>query len=147
MAWSLLVLTATPLLVGFGSLFAQDRRTVEGLQCTQAILMLSAVGLLIATVAREGQVTVWFLLRADPLSAWLDIVIGIVGATGSLYAVGYLGEQLEREQVTLRRFRQFFCLFNWYLAAMLIAANVENVAIMWISIEASTLSAALLIGF
>src|SRR5205823_6714067 len=49
--------------------------------------------------------------------------------------------------VTPRRHRLFFAQFDLYLAAMLLAVNVENVAIMWIAIEGSTLAAALLIGF
>ena len=58
-----------------------------------------------------------------------------------------MGEEMDRAHLSLRRYSQFFCLFDLYLAAMLLAVNVENIAIMWIAIEGSTLSAALLIGF
>jgi hydrogenase-4 component F len=58
-----------------------------------------------------------------------------------------MGEQLDRGHLTLRRVRRFFCIFDGYLAAMLAAANLDNVAVMWIAIEGSTLAAALLIGF
>ena len=70
-----------------------------------------------------------------------------MGSTGSLYAVGYVGEEMDRAHLSLKRYSQFFCLFDLYLAAMLLAVNLENIAIMWIAIEGSTLSAALLIGF
>ena len=58
-----------------------------------------------------------------------------------------MGEELDRGHLSMRRYTQFFCLFDVYLAAMLLAVNLENIAIMWIAIEGSTLSAALLIGF
>ena len=74
-------------------------------------------------------------------------MLAFVGATGLLYALGYMGEELTRGHVLHRRYNRFFCVFNFYLFAMLLATNVDNIALMWIAIEGSTLSAALLIGF
>jgi hydrogenase-4 component F len=137
----------TPVVAGLGSLLSAHRRAVEAFQCVQAGILPAAAALLLEQVLLEGQVGVERLLYADGLSAWLDVILGVVGATGTLYAVGYLGEELDRGHLSLRRVRQFFCLFDLYVAAMLTAVNVENIAIMWIAVEGSTLSAALLIGF
>ncbi len=147
MTWLLLLLVAAPLVGGLGSLLVQRRRTVEVLQCGLAGTMLASAALVAERVIAAGHVSVGSLLQADALSAWLDLIIGVVGSTGTLYAVGYVGEQMDRAHLSLRRYRQFFCLFDLYLGAMLLAANLENIAIMWIAIEGSTLSAALLIGF
>jgi hydrogenase-4 component F len=147
MTWPLLLLVAAPLVGGLGSLLVRQRRAVEVLQCGLAGTMLASAALVAERVITAGHVSVGSLLQADALSAWLDLIIGIVGSTGTLYAVGYVGEQMDRAHLTLRRYRQFFCLFDLYLGAMLLAANLENIAIMWIAIEGSTLSAALLIGF
>src|SRR5690242_19505305 len=147
MTWPLLVLVAAPLVGGLGSLLVRQRRAVEVLQCGLAGAMLASAALVAERVITAGQVSVGSLLQADALSAWLDLIIGIVGSTGTLYAVGYVGEQMDRAHLSLRRYRQFFCLFDLYLGAMILAANLENIAIMCIAIEASTLSAALLTGF
>ncbi len=147
MSWPLILLIAAPAMAGLGSLLARQRRTIEVLQCVQAGAMLAAAALVAERVIAAGTVSVGVFLQADALSAWLDVIIGFVGSTGTLYAVGYVGEELDREHVSLKRYRQFFCLFDLYLAAMLLAVNLENIAIMWIAIEGSTLSAALLIGF
>lgn len=147
MMWPLLLLVAAPLVGGLGSLLVRQRRAVEVLQCGLAGTMLASAALVAERVIAAGHVSVGNLLQADALSAWLDLIIGIVGSTGTLYAVGYVGEQMDRAHLSLRRYRQFFCLFDLYLGAMLLAANLENIAIMWIAIEGSTLSAALLIGF
>ena len=147
MTWPLLLLVAAPLVGGLGSLLVRQRRVVEVLQCGLAGTMLASAALVAERVIAAGHVSVGNLLQADALSAWLDLIIGIVGSTGTLYAVGYVGEQLDRAHLSLRRYRQFFCLFDLYLGAMLLAANLENIAIMWIAIEGSTLSAAMLIGF
>ena len=147
MAWPLIILVTTPLIVGLGSLFLRQRRAIEALQCLLAGTMLAAALLLAYRVIVSGSVSDGMFLQADALSAWLDLIIGLVGSTGTLYAVGYMGEELNRHHLSIGRYARFFCLFDLYLAAMLLAANLENIAIMWIAIEGSTLSAALLIGF
>ena len=147
MAWPLVLLVAAPVVAGLGSLLLRQRRAIEVLQCIQAGSMLAATALVAERVIAAGGVSAGSFLVVDALSAWLDLIIGIVGSTGTLYAVGYMGEEFDREHLSLRRYIQFFCLFDLYLAAMLLAVNIENIAIMWIAIEGSTLSAALLIGF
>lgn len=147
MAWPLVLLVAAPVMAGLGSLLVRERRAIEVLQCIQAGTMLAAAALVAERVILTGGASVEGVLRTDALSAWLDLIIGVVGSTGTLYAVGYVGEEIDREHLSLRRYSQFFCLFDLYLAAMLLAVNLENIAIMWIAIEGSTLSAALLIGF
>ncbi len=147
MAWPLLLLITFPILAGLASLWSRDRRFVEVLQCGQAGILITAAALVLERVVTAGQVSVGLLLQTDAMSGWMDLIIGAVGGTGTLYAVGYLGEELDRGRVSMRRYRQFFFLFDLYLAAMLAAVNVDNVAIMWIAVEGSTLSAALLIGF
>ena len=147
MSWPLILLVAAPVMAGLGSLLVRQRRAIEVLQCAQAGTLLAAAALVAERVIAAGDVSVGDYLRADALSAWLDLIIGVVGSTGTLYAVGYVGEEMDRVRLSLRRYSQFFCLFDLYLGAMLLAVNLENIAIMWIAIEGSTLSAALLIGF
>jgi hydrogenase-4 component F len=147
MTWSLVLLIIAPLLAGLGSLLVDDRRVVKALQYGQAVALLAAGALVVEKVGRGEPVTFGLLLYTDALSAWLDLVLAVVGATGTLFAVGFLDEQFNRGLLPLRRFRRFFCLFDLFLAAMLIAVNVADVAIMWIAIEGSTLAAALLIAF
>ncbi|WP_455389078.1 proton-conducting transporter transmembrane domain-containing protein [Petrachloros mirabilis] len=147
MSWPLILLIVAPVMAGFGSLLVRRRRAIEVLQCAQAGALLAAAALVAERVIAAGELSVGSFLRVDALSAWLDLIIGLVGSTGTFYAVGYVGEEMDRAHLSLRRYTQFFCLFDLYLAAMLLAVNVENIAIMWIAIEGSTLSAALLIGF
>jgi hypothetical protein len=88
MAWPLVLLVAAPAVAGLGSLLIRERRVIEVLQCTQAVAMLAAAALVAERVIAAGEVSAWSFLVADALSAWLDLIIGIVGSTGTLYAVG-----------------------------------------------------------
>ncbi len=147
MGLALIALIAAPLIAGLLSLGVRTRRSMEWLQCAHAAVLLAAMSMVVSTVAAGSVLTVGILLRTDALSAFLDLMLAFVGATGLLYALGYMGEEIARGHVLFRRYKQFFCLFNLYFFAMLLAANVDNIALMWIAIEGSTLSAALLIGF
>ena len=147
MIWPIILLIATPFLIGVSGLVVRHRQTLDVLHCLQAGIMVVSSMLLVDEVSLSGPVSFLYFLHADAISAWFDLVIGIVAGTGTLYAVGYVGEQYDRGHVSLKRFRQFFMLFDLYLGVMLLAVNVENLGIMWIAIEGATLSAALLIGF
>ena len=147
MNWPLALLICTPFLIGVSGLLVRDRRTLDALQCGQAGILVASVLLVAQGVLTSGSLSSLYYLHADALSVWFSLILGIVGATGTLYAVGYLGEQLDRGAISFKRFQRFFFLFDSYLAAMLLAVNVENLGIMWIAIEGSTLLAALMIGF
>ncbi|MGD9852951.1 MAG: proton-conducting transporter membrane subunit [Nitrospirales bacterium] len=147
MMWPIILLIGTPFLIGVSGLVVRNRQTFDVLHCMQAGIMIISSLLLVDEVSVSGPVSFLVFLRVDAMSAWFDLVIGIVAGTGTLYAVGYVGEQYDRGHVSLKRFRHFFILFDLYLGVMLLAINVENLGMMWIAIEGATLSAALLIGF
>src|SRR5262245_30841510 len=147
MTWPLVLLVAAPVVAGFVGRLVGQRRAIGVLRCFQAGSLLVAAAVVAGRFCAGGGVSAGTFLVTDSLSAWLDLIFGVVGSSGTLYAVGYVGEELDRRHLSLRRYSQFFCLFDLYLAAMLLAVNIENIAIMWIAIEGSTLSAALLIGF
>jgi hydrogenase-4 component F len=111
------------------------------------VVLLVAMGLVVWHVASGHDVVVGSLLRVDALSAFMVLMLAVVGGTGLLYALGYMGEELTRGHLGHRRYRHFFCLLNLYLGAMLSAIAIDNIALMWIAVEASTLAAALLVGF
>ncbi len=141
------VLVSAPLCAGLLSLTTRTRRAIEWLQGTLVVVLWVAMGLVVWRVASGDDLVVGYLLRVDALSAFMALMLAIVGGTGLLYALGYMGEELARGHLGYRRYRLFFCLLNLYLGAMLSAVAIDNIALMWIAIEASTLAAALLVGF
>ena len=112
MSWPLVLLVAAPVMAGLGSLLVQQRRAIEVLQCALAGTMLATAALVAGQVIAAGEVSVGDFLQADALSAWLDLILGFVGSSGTLYAVGYVGEEMDRGHLSLRRYSQFLCLFD-----------------------------------
>lgn len=147
MIWPLILLIGTPFVIGLVGLLFQQRRSIEVLHCLQAGILVASTMLVGGEVASSGVLAGWGLLRMDALSAWFVSIIGLVASTGTLYAVGYLGEQMDRGHISFTKVRHFFVFFDVYLGGMLLALTVESLGIMWIAVEGATLSAALLIGF
>lgn len=111
-----------------------------------AVLSLGAVAAALALARRvvAGQVPTWGpseLLRADALSALLALCVAFVAALAALLGPGLGGDEgLDHDRV--RRFRIFANLFAF---TMLAAVTTNNVAIMWVAVEATTITSAVLI--
>jgi hydrogenase-4 component F len=147
MSLSLLILIAAPLIACLISLRARTRRAMERLQLAHAVVLWASMAAVVGGVGAEGAVSFGGLLRADPLSAFMDGMLAFVGGTALCYAVGYMGEELTRGHLGFSRYRLFFVYFDLFLFAMVLAVNLDNIALMWIAVEASTISAALSVGF
>lgn len=111
-----------------------------------AVLSLGAVAAALTLAGRvvAGQVPTWGpseLLRADALSALLALCVAFVAALAALLGPGLGGDEgLDHDRV--RRFRIFANLFAF---TMLAAVTTNNVAIMWVAVEATTITSAVLI--
>lgn len=84
-------------------------------------------------------------LVMDSLSALFVFLVVTLGFLSSLYAAGYLFKEGESSisVVKLRRYAFFFYLF---LFSMLLAVLSNNLGIMWIAIEGTTLASAFLVN-
>jgi hydrogenase-4 component F len=80
-------------------------------------------------------------LRADALSTLLALCVSVVGALAAWLGPG-MGEDDGYDPAEARRFRIFGNLFTF---TMLFAVTTNNVGFMWIAIEATTITSALLI--
>jgi len=86
-------------------------------------------------------------LVIDQLSAVLVLIIGIVGTTCCLYTVSYLRSDLKNGELTERQVGRFFGLLHLFVATMYLAVLADNLGVMWVAIEFTTIVSALLVGF
>jgi len=112
-----------------------------------ALISLVAVGaaLSFAAGAISGLAAPVFgpgeFLRADSLSALLMVLVTAV-STLTLFLSPGLGRQTRYEEPQLWRYHIFI---NLFIAAMLLAVTANNVGIMWVALEATTVFSALII--
>lgn len=86
-------------------------------------------------------------LAADPLGTVVLITVAVVGLASTFYSIGYLREEVRKGVVGFSRVRQYYILLHLFLGAMFFAVLTLSPIMMWIAIEATTLSTAFLISF
>lgn len=86
-------------------------------------------------------------LRVDGLSALVLVLCAFVGLLSAAYGVGYLRRNERRGLVTPRMRREFYGLIPAYVFAMLFVAASNNLGVMWIAVELTTLASVFLITF
>jgi hydrogenase-4 component F len=85
----------------------------------------------------------WLML--DRLSAYHVFVMMTVFTLGALYSVIYFTEELHRAHMDRRTLRRYVALWFGTQAAMLLVLVSNNLGVMWVGIEATTLLTAFLI--
>ena len=86
------------------------------------------------------------LLRADALTATMLIVIGVVGTLATWAGIGYLDAELAHGHTDARSARLYGVLTSAFLAAMVLAVCANNIGVIWVAIEATTIVTAFLVG-
>jgi formate hydrogenlyase subunit 3/multisubunit Na+/H+ antiporter MnhD subunit len=125
--------------------------SILGAGATTALAVPMAIGTI------RGQVFVGLgrELRADALSAVLVLVVSGISLAAAVYAVRYMRflPLLERVRdaagadVTERRLARFYALSLAFLATMLWASLTNNIVMLYVSVEASTIASGLLVAF
>jgi hydrogenase-4 component F len=133
---SVLVLLAVPL-AGALLLAALGSRGRRAIHLVTAGFTLAAAAVVVVAVARAGVVVaLGGVIRADALSAW---IVGLVGLVG-----GFAALEAWREPAASGRW--FFPLFHLFVFTMLGAVTTDDVGIMWVAIEGTTLASVFLVN-
>ena len=86
-------------------------------------------------------------LRVDGLSALVLVLCGFAGLLSGVYGVGYLRRNEARGLITPRMRREFFGLMPAYVFAILLVSMSNNLGILWIAVELTTLASVFLVTF
>ncbi|ULP46128.1 proton-conducting transporter transmembrane domain-containing protein [Mycolicibacter virginiensis] len=117
-----------------------------------AVTVMSALTILgcgVALAVRIGdgtQLALNGLLRADALSVTMLIVIGVVGSLATWASIGYVDAELACGHTDERGARLYGILTPAFLAAMALAVSANNIGVVWIAVEATTVVTAFLVG-
>jgi hydrogenase-4 component F len=135
---SLLLLLAIPL-TGAALLARAGAGTAPAIHgLTTGGTLLAAAGVAV-TVMQEGSLTALDgLLRADALSAWMVGLVGLVAALAAIEAP---------RQVPFGADGRFYPLLHLFTFTMLLAVTTDDVGLMWVAIEGTTLASVFLVNF
>jgi hydrogenase-4 component F len=146
---NLLVLTlAVPLVTAALCAVGWSRRVGEALTLT-GLTLTCALCFATASQFLGGAIPSAFddALRVDGLSALVLVLCSITGLLAAAYGIGYLRRNEARGLVTPRMRLEFAILTPVYVFAMLLVAMSNNLGIMWIAVELTTLASVFLVAF
>ncbi|WP_108649453.1 hydrogenase 4 subunit F [Dongshaea marina] len=86
----------------------------------------------------------WLML--DSLSALFMAVLSIVALMTGIHSLGYIGHEHKHGEMSSRQVSLFYGLFNLFLTTMLVSVVSNNLILMWVAIEATTISSVFLVG-
>jgi hydrogenase-4 component F len=86
------------------------------------------------------------VLRADALSAFMVIVIGVIATLATWQGVRYLGAEIAAGRCTRRHAALYSVLVQAFVATMLLAVLAANLGVLWVAIEATTVVTTFLVG-
>jgi hydrogenase-4 component F len=133
-----------PLLVSLVVLTFSDGRRATTVALTGGVLEVALLINLVVRVHQQTAIAWGRYFRADGLTALFLMGMAFVFLVVLLYSVDYL------RHVPPGRFsspRWFYCLLFIFVFTMLGAYLSENLGLLWILMEATTLASALLVGF
>jgi hydrogenase-4 component F len=144
LVWTLVVPLVTAIMGGLaGPSRFKEASLLGGLGLTFALCLATARQFL------HGVVPSAFddVFRVDGLSALVLVLSGFVGLLSGAYGIGYLRRNEARQLVTPRMRREFYGLIPTYVFAMLLVSAANNLGVMWIGVELTTLASVFLITF
>ena len=132
-------------LLGSSVIFAckNPRMAVRAALSTGALEVI-AIANAVWKIRVAGSLQSGHYLRADGLTAFFLINIGVVFALVLVYSVGYLRHIPEGRFSSPRWFYGLMFLFLFTMVAVYLSANL---GMLWIFVEGTTLASALLVGF
>ncbi|OBI08578.1 proton-conducting transporter membrane subunit [Mycobacterium scrofulaceum] len=142
----LLAAILTPVGASVAVLVAGWRRVTATLIVLSAVTVLACGAALAFRVGSGTHFALGGLLRLDALSVTMLIVIGVVATLATWASIGYLDAELAHGHTDARGARVYGALTAGFLAAMVVAVCANNIGVIWIAIEATTVITAFLVG-
>ena len=102
---------------------------------------------LTARVITDGPMLVWneqFFI--DSFNVFLVALTAFVSFTTSLFSRPYMRIELHHGRMTQGRLRLYHSMFQLFMFTMLLALTTNNMGILWVAMEAATLSTVLLVS-
>jgi hydrogenase-4 component F len=123
------------------------RIIAEAIHIISITLVLCLALVVIGEVMSSGEVIAlnqW--LRVDTLGALFLLIIAVIGFLAGIYSLGYIRHDIKTGMLDDTRLTVFYGLYNFFLFTMILSVASNNIIMMWVAIEATTLSSVFLVG-
>jgi len=137
-----------PLLLALACLFVKGERILGILNAIGYLIILFLSAILLKQIALSGAIRSFFgFICLDTLSVFFIFVIAVVVFASALYSIGYIKNDIEKGIISEKKARIYYLLFNLFSCSMFFVPAVNNLGMLWVAIEMTTLISAFLVGF
>lgn len=141
--WSLLLV---PVMASMACLLLRSTRQILVTVAVAGLFWMLLAFFVGGTVVSSGYMeTAYGWLLLDSLSAYHIFILGLVFGASSVYAMKYFENEEEIGHLKIGEIRRFGSLWFGAATAMSVVITTNNIGIMWVGIEATTVITAFLI--
>ena len=136
-----------PLLGSLVLAFTGHRDVARNLNVAFSFGTFVAACFLTAQIIADGPTLVWdrqFFI--DPLNVFLVTLTAFVGLTTSIFSRPYMRVEQDKGKMTPPRMRLYHGMYQLFSFTMLLALTTNNLGILWVAMEAATLTTVLLVS-
>jgi len=144
----LLLILIVPIGVSIAIWFTKKEfKTLSTMHLVGAILE-AILGLSVVYSVVNGETYFIFdqMIFIDAVGGVFVTLIAITGLLVNIYSVKYMKWELEGNHITERDARLFFSLSHLFIFTMTFSVLANNIALMWVAIEATTLSSVFMVA-
>jgi len=142
-------LLLTPYIAALLSLFPNKKniRALEIIAGLAGVIEFVAGIVLVRSFLDTKNIQQFEYFALDALGVIVLAIIIVIGCAAAFYSIGYLREEVRKEIIGFHRVREYFVLFHIFIGAMLVSVSSTSPVIMWIALEATTISTLFLVSF
>jgi len=141
-----LLLLATPIAGALTLGWFGARRFAPELNALFSLVTFGAACALTARVIAHGKALVaheqFFI---DPFNVFLVTLTAFVGLTTALFSRPYMRVEMTHGRLSAGRLRLYHAMYQLFTFTMLLALTTNNIGLLWVAMEAATLSTVLLV--
>ncbi len=151
MSTILIILIASPLVAAVLMALLPSKSVPRAAYELIHVLSLAAVcvlGIIVVVSVFTGDdiVSLDGWLHIDRLSAVFVTLIAFIGPCTGIYSIPYIKHDVDEGKLEPSRVKQYYAFFSLFVFSMLLATASNNIIMMWVSIELTTLSTVFLVG-
>lgn len=144
---ALALLLASPLMGAFVLAITGHRDVARDINVTFCLATFGAACALTTQVVHDGPTWAWHReFYIDPLNVFLVALTAFVGLTTSIFSRPYMRIERDRGKMTPGRLRLYHAMYQLFCFTMLLALTTNNMGLLWVAMEAATLTTVLLVS-
>ena len=147
MSWEILAVLGIPLAGGALLALVGHRRAAAEVNVALSFATFVAAAALTARVVRDGPLFAFGeQFFVDSLNVFLVALTAFVSMTTSMFSRPYMRIEQEHGKLTEARLRLYHSMYQLFIFTMLLVLLTNNLGLLWVALEAATLTTVLLVS-